>query len=318
MDHLPRVTWSYVGCIGTEERSIACLPYLQALVKTQDHLLLRVRDLPSYYTRDSEKLLAHHTNEISSAVADITISDHALLGLEYEMIDSFESFLSNCGSHLVIDITSLPKRFFFPLIKCACRCPHIENLVIVYTAPLTYSEGNLAEDPKDWEPLPMFAPPEPEPPVGVLVVGAGYEPLGLPALFESAYRNEEVSVLLPFPPGPPHFHRAWEFVRSLDKKLSPKHAKVRRVAALDTCHAFDHLLAVSEHGRIYLTLAPYGPKPISLAMCLYAVAANSAVFYTQPTVYNPHYSKGVSTRSGQPNIHAYCVRLSGRNLYEVA
>jgi hypothetical protein len=54
---------------------------------------------------------------------------------------------------------------------------------------------------------------------------------------------------------------------------------------------------------------------MSIAMCLYANLTDSPVYYSQPKVYHPEYSIGVQVRDGEAEIYAYCIRLSGRDLY---
>ncbi|MNE96388.1 hypothetical protein D3C80_1945870 [compost metagenome] len=83
---------------------------------------------------------------------------------------------------------------------------------------------------------------------------------------------------------------------------------------------FDAIGALTDFGERFAILAPFGPKPISLAMALYASRVytgqeHCSVNYTQPTVYNPDYSSGVKLQRGLPLINSYAIRLNGQNLY---
>ncbi len=68
-----------------------------------------------------------------------------------------------------------------------------------------------------------------------------------------------------------------------------------------------------------VVLAPYGPKPLSLAMCLFALSVpvehRPAVVYTQPQVYAPKYSTGIGTVNGRPDVRGYAVTWAGHRLY---
>lgn len=52
-------------------------------------------------------------------------------------------------------------------------------------------------------------------------------------------------------------------------------------------------------------------------MCLYAMQKNSAVYYPQPTVYNPNYAIGISQNNPLTAINAYWIKHEGENLYAV-
>lgn len=64
-------------------------------------------------------------------------------------------------------------------------------------------------------------------------------------------------------------------------------------------------------------LAPYGPKPMSVGMAIYATMTESPVYYTQPKIYHPDYSAGISILNGRPEIYTYCLKLGGRNLFQI-
>src|SRR5947207_322696 len=110
---------------------------------------------------------------------------------------------------------------------------------------------------------------------------------------------------------------SWEFVRRLESGL-PRHGNEPiRVHALDVSEAFDHIRSATDNGRRYSILAPFGPKPISVAMGIYAALSKNPVYYTQPRAYNPNYSSGTKRIEGQPQTYGYCVRLEGRDLYKL-
>lgn len=91
----------------------------------------------------------------------------------------------------------------------------------------------------------------------------------------------------------------------------------------DCPQIFDALLEMTDRGQRTSAIAPYGPKTVSLAMCLFSIAAANGglprvpVFYAQPHRYALDYSTGIKMKGGRPDTVGYCLRLKGRNLYSV-
>jgi hypothetical protein len=188
---------------------------------------------------------------------------------------------------------------------------------VTYSIPSGYGEI-LAEDHQTLQHLPLFGPSQfPEPTVDFAFVGVGFSPLGLPELLEPYKRDVDVQLLFPFPPGPPAFQRNWSFIGELKKRLPPNVSDPMRIGAYDVPDVFEHICKLTDSGRKYAVFAPYGPKPVSLAMCLYAIQTAAAVYYTQPTKYNPAYSVGIKRINAEPESYAYCLRIGGRDLYQV-
>jgi hypothetical protein len=77
----------------------------------------------------------------------------------------------------------------------------------------------------------------------------------------------------------------------------------------------DRIISLTRKGAETADLAPFGPKPMSLAMCIYAALTEAQVFYTQPSSYRPDYSVGISQVGGEPEIYAYWIRMSGTTTY---
>ncbi|HVM62830.1 MAG TPA: hypothetical protein VMV72_18360 [Verrucomicrobiae bacterium] len=77
----------------------------------------------------------------------------------------------------------------------------------------------------------------------------------------------------------------------------------------DTEYVFNRL-QVWEDNSEGLTLAPFGPKPHTLAMALFAIHRDAGMYYTQPKSYNPNYSSGFG------RTWAYVVKWDGVCCYE--
>jgi hypothetical protein len=76
------------------------------------------------------------------------------------------------------------------------------------------------------------------------------------------------------------------------------------ISAWDTEQVY-RTLELWEQDTEGLALAPFGPKPHSLGMALFAIRHDSGLYYTQPKSYNPNYSKG------QGDSWAYVVKWDG-------
>jgi hypothetical protein len=159
------------------------------------------------------------------------------------------------------------------------------------------------------------------------VVGIGFEPLGLKELY-SQHKWQRMRYIFPFPPGPPGFHRNWNFVRTLEEQAkehddSPEQDRWH-INMYDCSSTFDALARVTRNGQAASVFAPYGPKTTSLAMCLFACASQKGsgpqlpVYYAQPRRYDVGYSSDVKRAAdGSDDIKAYCVKLDGNDLYQL-
>lgn len=281
--------------------------------------LFRVQDpIPSRHSTATQMKLQDRAKEFEGLGGNLgDVEEHDLFERTERIVESVKRFLNKGTENLIFDISSLPKRFFFPIVRLILQNRQVTNVIVTYTVPERYSAEPLSEDPEPWRNIPLFAPPYPEPEPKVFLVAMGFETLGLPGLLGDDFHSVSVKLIFPFPPGPPNFQRTWEFVRSLERNLPQSKLEPIRVDARDASDAFNHICSATDHGSQYTIFAPYGPKPISLAIAIYATMQQSAVYYTQPRVYNPDYCRGVARVNELPATYAYCLRLSGADLYSV-
>ncbi len=321
LDKISIERWCLLGSLSTEERSLAVIGQLHLRNRLDQAVLMRIIDPPSYFDDITEARLEERFMEMNSLGIDssyLKIPEYGLFERTDTFVQGVLNFAKISSGNVIVDISTFPKRIFFPVVRMLLENKSIVNLIATYTVARSYSLV-LAEDPEPWNHLPLFAPIKyPEPEVKVLLIGIGFQPLGLPDFFDQGYSSVSVKLLLPFPPGPPRFQRNWEFIRILEKNLSPPATtEPIRINSMDVSECFDTVCSVTERGSLYSVLAPYGPKPISLAMCLYATLVGAPVYYTQPRAYNPDYSIGFGTVDGVPETYAYCLRLEGQDLYTV-
>ena len=159
-----------------------------------------------------------------------------------------------------------------------------------------------------------------------VIVGIGFDPMGVVSLL-SDQASDKIRLIFPFPPGSAGNRRNWMFVKRIEEltqreQIGPPDRI--HIDMYDCSQVFDALCDMTNNGHQTAAVAPYGPKTVSLAMCLFALAAEKAerprvpVFYAQPHRYALNYTSGVRMREGVPEVTGYCLRLRGRNLYTLS
>jgi hypothetical protein len=282
--------------------------------------MLQLIDPPSIYTPEidarTRRKLAEY-RRLGGSPEDV--QSFELLAESYQLLETIDDYVAASAGSVVLDISSMPKRFFFPIVRKLLGSKTIRDFAVTYTHGERHFLGSLAEDPEPAAHLPLFAPSYPEKDPQLLAIGLGLQPLGLPEILEDSSAVPNVQLFFPFPAAPENVRRIWEFVRIVADRL-PAGVMQREpvfVAPHDCAFAFEQLLQATENGRLRTILAPFGPKPISLAMCLYACAADAPAYYTQPRIYNPQYSTGVRIERGEPATYVYFVRLSGNDYFTI-
>lgn len=251
---------------------------------------------------------------------DIEIVDHELLEPYHRIVDDTRTKLGT-SQNVWLDITTLPKRFFFPMMKMLLREGGPENLIVTYALAGSYADGNLHQDIQDPEFLPLFSPDVGhDPRTSGLVISIGFESSGVIQIIEQSDYSP-ITVLFPYPAPPPAFGRNWDFVRFAKRSIADGHLKMEGISFIDVPAIFELLRMKDSDPDAGSVFAPFGPKPVSLAMCLYAAGATSgqpAVMYSQPKFYSPVYSSGVREDSNGPIIYGYPIVIDGENRYAPA
>jgi hypothetical protein len=317
LERAPDVSWSVLGCLSPEERCLATWHTLRELKRLSSSCLIRIESPESRFTkRINQKLSIRISQFLSLGGRETSVQNHGLFARTGEIMEFVNEFLNESGPNIILDITCFPKRFFFPIIKLMLRERDlVENLIVAYGIPNSYPTEPLAENFLEWRTLPLFGASDIDHDPEILVINVGHLAMGLPDEIEHIGPDVAVKLIFPFPAGPQSFQKSWNFVRIIEKNLRPYSIELRNVDANDTTDAYEHLLAITDQGKLRTILAPYGPKPISLAMCLFANSTGSPVFYTQPRVYNPDYSLGIREVDGYPEVYGYCIRLKGKDYY---
>jgi hypothetical protein len=297
-----------IACLSTEERCTNAYSILYNEGALKNIKFLEVIDPTDSSTHID---LREKNKTIISLPHQLFIEQHKLLEPVDIIVKSVHSFINSSNGNIILDISAFPKRFFFPITKVLFKSEKVNNLIITCSTPLEYTKENLSEDPQTWAHIPTFTPDDPDQKFDIAIVGIGFMPLGLPQLLKDKYSSLQVKFFFPFPPGPPTYQRTWAFVNHMNTSTRVDTRSIYRIDSLDLSENFEIIKGLANKGEKNVLFAPYGPKTMSLAMCLYACLTKSAVFYTQPTTYNPLYSTGTGKCFG------YIIKQGGRSLYTV-
>lgn len=312
--------WSVIACLSPEERWSAALEAVLKLDKLEHQTLIRIEPAGLGHHRALGHALMGKQIEVAKQLVAHDGEVHQLFERHEDLARGIRRFVQAAGANVLIDISCFPKRFFFPIMKLVLAESKASNVVVCYTHAGEYATASLSEDPEPASPLPMFMGALAAAEAETLVIAAGAEALGLSQILDGDGGFGRVKVLYPFPAPPPLGRRNWDFLRVVMSSTNIGAEDLIGIDPNDVPRVFASIEKIGGTQPEALTLAPYGPKPVSLAMCLYALALQPerrpAVIYTQPKCYNPAYSTGVSMRQGEKRITGYAVRLAGESLYQ--
>ena len=312
-----RRRWQFLGCLGTEERSITTFVSLakQGLL-SRKQTLLRIEEPDSPYMREAKRAIRRREREYRHVRLRPMVITLPLL----TPLLTLESVCEGFAGSVILDITSLPKRYFFYFLKTFYNSESIENLIITYTLPERYPDAPLTENHDLWDALPSFRQPDPKKEELAhrrLIVNVGFIPNGILAHLEGRAEEKQIDLIVPFPAPIPAVQRTWRSLWALTSTPYEAHLNECRVEANDLSEAFELILSLAPRDTNLVSFAPFGPKPISAAMCLYASLTGSPVYYAQPKIYRPDYSLGVGRIDGVDAIYAYWIKHRNQKFFQL-
>jgi hypothetical protein len=325
LDKIGIETFSVFGCLSPELRSSKSLLGIQKYASSFD--LVSILDIsPLDEAEERVRLSATKALYLNSSAQPTAFYEAKLDATLDEMHSYLEEAILK-GGNVIIDISSFPKRWFFYAVKRLIEDDRVANLVAIYTSGINYAD-TLSENSEPLRALPGFPSTSGTTEYDFAFVGIGYQALAVFPLF-GEQQPRKIRMLFPFPPGPPGISKNWEFVERVNREVAvggtlENHRDMiscERLSALDVSQAFDAMATISSQGTRSSLLAPYGPKPMSLAMCLFSTAAEQGklldvpVFYTQPTRYSLDYTGDAKFNNGEIDTNAYALKLNGVNLY---
>ncbi|WP_416243391.1 hypothetical protein ACLSSQ_17655 [Azospira sp. APE16] len=312
--------WDLIGAISFEERCTGALETLHSEGKLRYKKLFKINDPESGYSNlVRQKTKQHLLVSQTFGVTTEDIVEVELFSPANIIVSSIHDFLTKTNGNVILDISSLPKRIFFPCLKLILNSDRVRNLIVTYSIPEDYTREPLGADTDPLGYFPLFSPQQVKPhEPEVIIIGVGYLPFDLGDLYQHFAEDVPVKVLFPFPPGPPSFQRNWQFLLDIfGEAESDSIPEPIRADARDVSYVFDVIGDLTSDGTKTACLLPFGPKPHSLAMALHSLKGKSKdiVLYTQPKAYHFDYSIGLRRSEGIPEAYGYCIKLSGNNLY---
>lgn len=306
--------FSVIGCLSFEERCIA-VPSGYGMVERRpaNTLLLQMDGDPEAFPNrlaESARRIDENRRRLLTSDSRFEIVRADLLAREDALIETYGGLRPRLGDSVVLDITCLPKRYFCFLLKMLLRQREPANVIVTYVqAGRGYAKERLAEDPMLSDHLPGFPPLIND--ANLIAISVGYESLNLYSLLEMYGEDRRRKILLAFPPNGTSIRRQWSAVRqftetrtgAFGRDLADLPSEVRQTMGYGKVDV-DYVAAWDAEG-VYrllrrwrsdcngLWLAPFGAKPHTLGMALFALEQSSPLFYTQPRSYNPRYSDGI-------------------------
>lgn len=307
--------WDVIGALGTEQRSLF-VPECMLLpeVKCRSVRLLEVvdeHDSP-FALSAAERRALHWRRFADSSV----VSRHPspLLARASAIQRHIRSILVSCHRALLVDVSGLPKRYFFPLLREVVAETDFRDIVVSYTPAAHYGKPGeqLSIDPGEFAALPTFGSEEDTSNPERVVVAAGLQFLGLlQILGTSAVQRVKIDTIIPFPTPNDQLRGVRDFVNALTSTNKHNRPRQKAISPIGMWEAYRFLTGIQER-RTWLL--PFGPKPISVAMALAAIRHDWPVWYTQPRAYRPDYSYGVSS-SPSPVSWAWVLRSRGEDFF---
>lgn len=289
----------FIGCLSFEERCVAApLRYWNHHGTHGTFHLLELEDapdgVPDYRIARSKKV---ETNRSKLANAGLEWTPHksTVMANVDTLLQHLDHFTRGTPPTVILDITSLPKRYFCFFVRKLLEMVPLDNLIVTYThagAEGYTEEDHLAADVMSPDTFPGFAGKLHQGQMD-LVVAVGFEALGLRSLILSLQREIHLRIILPFPAPIETVRRQWETLREImeNDPGNLRSANVAVIAAWDT--EFVYNILDNWGTDTNLILAPFGPKTHTLAMALFAIKQDASLWYTQPKVYHPDYTRGI-------------------------
>lgn len=306
---IQNVPFSVVGTLGTEDRCTV-VPCILSAANCRAVHLLQVNDPPGLYPdfadvsthkmQQNSATLAQADIQSEPLVADLLASDDTIL----QVVRHLQQQVS--GVPVIVDISSMPKRFFCLLLKLFMLSDDVPSIIATYTSippQRGYAQGRLALDPRQADHLPGFAGSYES--ISGIVVSVGFEPLRLESLFDIfSDDTNDIRFIIPCPPGGSGSSRSWHTLMQVAKQRERDALEFEVISAWDAELVFEQIERwKADLGR--LALAPFGPKPHTLGMMLSGLHSGLGLYYTQPQVYDPNYSVGHGP------TYAYVIKWDG-------
>jgi hypothetical protein len=236
--------WHVVLSTSFEERCLS----LPLWLKHNNHeitsaCLLNIENPPSNLWNEAKPKIKTHAEQLLALLTKsrLSVVDTELMSRPSAQFDP--ALMSNATqSAVILDITTMPKRFFLFALKRLLSNTTVRDLVVTYGGARTYPELALCEDALPPSALPGFGRIEIEQSSSRLIVGVGYVALSVEDLLEKA-KHQKLDYIFPFPPASPAFRRNWSLLSRLIPADFPRTTEIHRIHGMDAFEVFEKTLA---------------------------------------------------------------------------
>ncbi|WP_144113005.1 hypothetical protein [Paraburkholderia sp. BCC1886] len=317
---LPKIgieAWHVITSASFEDRCIALVDLMNSNgPRIKSSTLYKISNPPSESWTEAAPVVKANFDSLSASLsAQSTAIIEADLLSQLGSVLSLDQLNPDGSESVVLDITTLPKRFFLFALKQLVNSAKVQNLVVTYAAAKQYPEAALCENALPPAALQGFGRVQRLRNSPRMFVGVGYTALSIEGLLEKA-GNSKLDFLFPFPPASPAFRRNWYLLSKLMPADKPFGTEIHRVHGMDAFEVFERLYAWGQFRD--LDLVPLGPKPhaLGMAMASMRLEGTAELIYAQPQSYHVNYSQGIALdESGRPKIYAYCLKHRGKVLF---
>lgn len=317
---LPRIKindWHLITSSSFEDRCLALVEWMQSRNQPiSSSVLLRIANPPSEHWTKAAPIVDQNFNTLAERLAgpQHLVINADLLG-QLGSLMPIDSLNHEQSESVILDISTLPKRFFLFALKLLLNSTKVQNLVVTYARADRYPESALCEDALPPTALPAFGRIQSISGLPGMIVGVGYMPLSVEELLDKA-KHSKLDFIFPFPPASPAFRRNWALLSMLMPDDFPRSTEIHRIHGMDAFEVFERVFAWGK-GRD-LDLVPLGPKPhtLGMAMAYMRLDGRAELIYSQPQVYRHDYSSGIARdEDGHAIIYAYCLKYKGKQLF---
>jgi hypothetical protein len=317
LDKIGAKNWHLIASSSFEDRCLGLPTWLvNKGITPSSATVFQIENPPSDFWRDGQPLVLQNLASLQALlqkcrlhVSQVGLNDDLTPGTDAELLAGAQT------GAIMLDITTLPKRYFLFAIKRLMNSAKVKDLVVTYCRAVKYPEIALCKDALPPSYLPGYARVEESDRPARLVVGVGYVALSVEDILERA-KHRRLDYVFPFPPASPAFRRNWMLLARLIPIEFPRTTQVHRIDGMDAFEVFERTLAWGTGAN--LDMLPLGPKPhaLGMAMACLRLEGFAELMYAQPQAYRSDYSSGIALdRDGAPEIYAYCLKRDGKWLF---
>lgn len=308
-DGLLTPTTLFIGCLSFEKRCLTAIKNIDEYDKTTPiiNYFISIEDDECSYLpwrtgcsdkmSENFKLLQDYVKCRKSYFDEFKMSRRSeeILRIKHRISDFLKSdFAGNDNVRCILDVSCFPSYFALQILKTLFESSQFSDIIIIYTKPLSYDQGQLKYSPRDKSRsgfLPFFGQQEISKAIWIVGVGFDSDSVINASSIRETLTIENTIVIVPFPGFKHEF-----FIRTMVQNadiLNKNDENYRYAHSESPFRTFDLLKSiVKRNAGTNCILSSFGPKPMCLGFGLAAIKYNLPILHVQATNYNPDFSSG--------------------------